>query len=157
MYDFAPLNESSATRPPCFWNCGTAAGLVLNTRQGALPAVMAAAMTSSEVLPAGISWAVTFSFGCAEFHSETIALPQAISSGLFESHTLIGPVADWAPLESDPPPPQAAVTPRARTAAETDRILDLIGCAPFGQGGGRFGSCGGCRPGRRADDESRAR
>src|SRR4051794_41624181 len=92
---------------------------------------MAAPMTSSEVLPAGISWAVTFSFGCAEFHWAPIALPQAISSGLFDSHTLIGPVEDWASLEPPPPPPQAAVTPRASTAAVTGRILDLMGDAPF--------------------------
>src|SRR3954470_4362048 len=136
MYLVAPGKLSSGTRPPCFWNCGTAAGLVLNTRHGALPAVMAAPMTSSEVLPAGISWAVTFSFGCAEFHCPTIALPQAISSGLFESQTLIGPVEDWAWLEPPPPPPQAAVMPRARTAAETGRILDLMGDAPFVRVGG---------------------
>src|SRR3954447_22195541 len=155
MYDFAPLNESSATRPPCFWNCGTAAGLGLNTRHGALPAVMAAPMTSSEVLPAGISWAVTFSFGCAEFHCPTIALPQAISSGLFDSQTLIGPVADWASLEPPPPPPQAAVMPRARTAAVTGRIFDLMGDAPFVRGGwvGLL-SGGGCGAGGTADAEA---
>src|SRR3954451_24019896 len=126
MYDFAPLNESSATRPPCFWNCGTAAGLVLNTRHGALPAVMAAPMTSSEVLPAGISWAVTFSFGCPEFHCLTIALPQAISSGLLDSHTLIGPVEDSAPLEPPLPPQALAVIPSARTAADRVRTFDLM-------------------------------
>ena len=63
-----------------------------------MPAVIAAPMTSSEVLPAGISWAVTFSSGCAAFHSLTIALPQAISSGLLESQTLIGPFAERASL-----------------------------------------------------------
>src|SRR3954470_6116298 len=135
MYLVAPGKLSSGTRPPCFWNCGTAAGLVLNTRHGALPAVMAAPITSSEVLPAGISWAVTFSFGCAEFHWATIALPQAISSGLFDSHTLMGPVEDCASPEPEPPPPQAAVIPRASTAAETDRILDLMGDAPFVRSG----------------------
>ena len=66
--------------------------------------MIAAAMTSSEVLPAGISWAVIFSSECSAFHSFTIFLPQAISSGLFESHTLIGPVEDLASLESEPPP-----------------------------------------------------
>ena len=94
MYSVPFGKSSSGTRPPCFWNCGTAAGLVLNTRHGALPAVIAAPMTSSEVLPAGISWAVTFSSGCAAFHSLTIAFPQAISSGLLESQTLIGPFAE---------------------------------------------------------------
>ena len=44
---------SRATSPPCFWNCGTAAGEVLNTRHGALPAVIAAPMTSSDDLPGG--------------------------------------------------------------------------------------------------------
>jgi hypothetical protein len=124
----APAKPSSATRPPCFWNWGTAAGLVLNTRHGALPAVIAAPMTSSEVLPAGISCAVTFSSGCAEFHSWTIALPQAISSGLFDSHTLIGPAALCASLDPELPP-QAAVIPSASTAADTVRIFDLI-CTP---------------------------
>src|SRR6476619_2162090 len=118
MYSVPFEKSSSGTRPPCFWNCGTAAGLVLNTRHGALPAVIAAPMTSSEVLPAGISCAVTFSDGWAEFHSATIALPQAISSGLFDSHTLMGPDALCASLEPDPPP-QAAVMPSASTAADT--------------------------------------
>ncbi len=86
---------------------------MLNTRQGALPAVIAAPMTSSDVCPAGISWAVTSSSGFSAFHSLTIALPQAISSGLFDSHTLIGPVADVAPSESPLSPPQAAVMPSA--------------------------------------------
>ncbi len=90
---------------------------------------MAAPMTSSEVLPAGISWAVTFSSGWALFQSATIALPQAISSGLLDIHTLIGPEALCASLEPDPPP-HAAVIPRASTAADTVRIFDLID-APF--------------------------
>ena len=122
MYSVPFEKSSSGTRPPCFWNCGTAAGLVLNTRHGALPAVIDAPMTSSEVLPAGISWAVTFSSGFAAFHSLTIAFPQAISSGLLESQTLIGPFAERA-LSASPPPPQAAVRPSARTAAEVVRNL----------------------------------
>src|SRR4051794_30012400 len=116
---------------------------------------MAAPMPSSEVLPAGISCAVTFSCGCAEFHSWTIALPQAISSGLFDSHTLIGPVVLSASLEPDPPP-HAAVIPSARTAADTVRIFDLI-CAPslyvrVGRGGAVRGASarGRSRRGRRA-------
>src|SRR3954470_22563914 len=95
--------SSSATRPPCFWNCGTAAGLVLKTRQGALPAVIAAPMTSSEDLPAGISWAVTFSLGFLAFQSVTIAFPHASSSGLFESQILMGPCLETS-AEADPPP-----------------------------------------------------
>src|SRR5690349_13900548 len=126
MYCAPPGKSSSGTRPPCFWNCGTAAGLVLNTRQGALPAVIAAPMTSSEVLPAGISCAVTFWSGFLAFHSLTIALPQAISSGLFDSQTLIGPVALCAFSASPPPPPQPAVRPRARTAAVAERTLDRV-------------------------------
>src|SRR3954453_63551 len=107
MYFAPPSKSSSATRPPCFWNCGTAAGEVLKTRQGALPAVMAAPMTSSELLPAGISCAVTFSLGFFAFQSATIALPQASSSGLFDSQILIGPFVARS-LDDEPlsPPPQ---------------------------------------------------
>src|ERR1700754_3371736 len=86
---------------------------------------MAAPMTASEVLPAGISCAVTFWSECEEFHSFTIALPQAISSGLFDSHTLMGPVDLCASLEPEPPP-HAAVRPSASTATDADRIFVLI-------------------------------
>ena len=112
MYCLPPGMSSSATRPPCFWKPGTAAGLVLKTRQGALPAVIAAPMTSSELLPVGISWPVTFSFGCAEFHAVTIDLAQATSSWLLEYQTLIGPRACAASLAEPPPPPppQAAAS-----------------------------------------------
>jgi hypothetical protein len=64
-YALPPGMSSSATRPPCFWNCGTAAGDVLKTRHGALPAVMEAPITDSESLPVGISCPVTFSVGWA--------------------------------------------------------------------------------------------
>ena len=70
-------------------------------------------MTSSEVFPAGISWAVTFSSGWSAFHALTICLPQAISSGLFDSQTLIGPVAAAASPEPPESPPQPAVIPSA--------------------------------------------
>ena len=83
-------------------------------------------MTSSEVLPAGISWAVTFSSGCSAFHALTIALPQAISSGLFESQILIGPVAVVAPSESPEPPPHAAVAPSASIVRVAVATFDLI-------------------------------
>src|SRR5690349_4338338 len=106
MYSLAPLKSSSATRPPCFWNWGTAAGLVLKTRHGALPAV--------------IFWSE-----CASFHSFTIALPQAISSGLLESQTLMGPL-ELSALPASPPLPHAAVTPRARTAREVVRRLRFM-------------------------------
>ena len=105
---------------------------MLKTRQGALPAVIAAPMTSSEVLPAGISCAVTFSVGCAAFHSSTIALPQAISSGLFESQTLIGPFALAASLEpAEPPPPHAGVRPSARTPTDHGQESSLSSASPF--------------------------
>src|SRR3954452_22433525 len=109
MYFVAPGKLSSGTRPPCFWNWGTAAGEVLKTRHGALPAVIAAPITSSEVLPAGISWAVTFSLGWSAFQAATICLPQAISSGLFDIQILIAPVEDEASPASPESPPQAAV------------------------------------------------
>src|SRR3954454_17202586 len=120
MYDAPPGKSSRATRPPCFWNCGTAAGEVLKTRHGALPAVMAAPMTSSELLPAGISWAVTFSLGFFAFQSATMALPQASSSGLLDSQILIGPLTARSPDDDEPelPPPQAAApSASAMTAA----------------------------------------
>ena len=107
-------------------------------------------MTSSEVLPAGISCAVTFWSECSAFHSFTMALPQAISSGLLESHTLMGPVEDLASLESEPLP-QAAVSPRARTAAEAVRRLRFI-VAPF-----RGAYWVGCGAGRGAHDEAGVR
>src|SRR3954454_6474790 len=130
MYFVAPGKLSSGTRPPCFWNWGTAAGLVLNTRHGALPAGIAAPITSSEVLPAGISWAVTCSSGWAEFQPLTICFAQAISSGLFDIQILMGPVADAASPEPEPPP-HAAVIPRARTDTVAARIFDLITAAPI--------------------------
>src|SRR4051794_35837456 len=71
---------------------------------------MAAPMTSSDVLPAGISCAVTCWSGVCAFQSLTICLPQAISSGLLDSHTLIGPVDEVEPeLPPELPPPHAAV------------------------------------------------
>src|SRR3954467_12701638 len=114
MYFVALEKLSRGTSPPCFWNCGTAAGEVLKTRHGALPAVMAAPMTSSELLPAGISCAVTFSLGFFAFQSATMALPQASSSGLFGSQILIAPSTARSPDEEDEPPlPPHAVTPSA--------------------------------------------
>src|ERR1700748_2468517 len=115
MYCLPSGKSLSETRPPSFWNCGTAAGEVLNTRHGALPAVMAAPMTSSELLPVGISWPLTCSFGCALFHAATIALPQATSSWLLEYQTLMGPWAALACLAFVPPDPHAAA--RAAAAA----------------------------------------
>src|SRR5680860_100005 len=129
-YSAPPSKVSRATSPPCFSNWGTAAGAVLNTRQGAFPAVMAAPITSSEVFPAGISCAITCSSGLSAFHSSTIASPQAISSGLFESHTLMGPSAVAASSDPPEPPPHAAVTPRASTLIVVAMAFVLI-ASPF--------------------------
>src|SRR3954451_14945302 len=153
MYFVAPEKSSSGTRPPCFWNCGTAAGEVLKTRHGALPAVMAAPMTSSEDLPAGISWAVTFWLGFLAFQSVTIALPQARSSGLFDSQILIGTLTARSPPPPDeeppPLPPPQAVAPRARASKVAAAAVRFIG-APF-RGGPARGVREGVqwRPGRR--------
>src|SRR3954451_4781552 len=135
MYDAPPGKSSRATRPPCFWNCGTAAGEVLKTRHGALPAVMAAPMTSSELLPAGISCAVTFSLGFFAFQSATMALPQASSSVLFESQILSGPFTARSPDEEDEPPlPPHAVTPSASATRAAAVAVRFIRTAPFGGG-----------------------
>ena len=135
MYFLPSGKLSSATSPPCFWNCGTAAGEVLNTRHGALPAVIAAPMTSSEVLPAGISCAVTFSLGFFAFQALTIALPQAISSGLLESQILIGPSVAVAPelppaLSPSSPPQAAALRTRASPSPMVAVVLVFMRC-PF--------------------------
>ena len=90
---------------------------MLKTRHGALPAVIAAPMTSSDDLPAGISWAVTFSSGWSAFQASTIFLPQAISSGLFDSQILMGPLALMA---SEPPPPPSS-PPQAASAQREQR------------------------------------
>src|SRR3954453_4481851 len=104
MY-FAPSGKSSsATSPPCFWNCGTAAGAVLSTRQGAVPAVIEAPIASSAVLPAGISCAVIFSSGCAAFHLRTMSLPHATSSVLLEYQMVIGPCLPADSAASSLPP-----------------------------------------------------
>src|SRR5680860_600802 len=141
MYSAAPGKSSSATRPPCFWNWGTAAGAVLKTRHGAFPAVIAAPMTSSEVLPAGISWAVTSSVGWAVFHASTMALPQATSSGLLDSQTLTGPCAACAPEASEPPEPpelpQAAHGPVARVSTAAAATLLLFIATSFRCGSAR--------------------
>ena len=104
---------------------------MLNTRQGALPAVMAAPMTSSELLPAGISCAVTFSLGFSAFHAVTIALPQASSSGLFDSQILIGPLVARSPeAEDEPLPPPQAVAPSARaTSAAAVAVRFICQCS----------------------------
>src|SRR5450759_4691666 len=109
-------------------------------RHGAFPAVMAAPMTSSDVLPAGISCAVTSSLGWAVFHAFTMALPQVISSGLLDSQTLTGPCAVSAepPVAVVPPePPHAAVVPIAKVMTAAAQTFFFIG-TPFGGGSARI-------------------
>src|SRR4051794_18788432 len=120
--------------PPCLTQPGTAAGEVLNTRHGVLPAVIEAPMTSSEVLPAGISRPVTFWSACAAFQEATTALPHFPSSGLFEYQIWIGPVAASSDAEPPPPPPQPAATAAAATRkTPRTRVGDtFIVCLSFG-------------------------
>src|SRR5215468_2478550 len=110
--------------PPCLTQPGTAAGEVLRTRHGVLPAVIEAPMTSSEVLPAGISCPVTFWSACCWFHAATTPLPHFTSSGLLEYQTLIGPVA-WA-ASLDPPPPPPPPQPAAATTPSTPRARPKV-------------------------------
>jgi len=97
-----------------------------------LPAVIAAPMTSSELLPAGISSDVTCSVGCAAFQASTMPLPQASSSLLLLSQILIAPRAADAEEASAPlvpaPSVQAAVPPRASTVNALNTTL----CRIFG-------------------------
>src|SRR5665647_1656123 len=108
-------------------------------RHGAFPAVMAAPMTSSDVLPAGISCAVTTSLGWAAFHAFTMAWPQVISSGLLDSQTLTGPCAvSAAPEAVEPPePPHAAVVPNAKVMTAAAQTCFFI-MTPFGGGSARI-------------------
>src|SRR5450756_396718 len=72
---------------------------------------MAAPMTSSEDLPAGICSAVTFWSGFAVFQAATTCSPQATSCSLLEYQILIGPTAVSAsppPVSPPLPPPHAA-------------------------------------------------
>src|SRR5674476_1154263 len=90
-------------------------------RHGALPATMAAPMTSSEDLPAGICSAVTFWSGFAVFQAATACSPQATSCSLLEYQILIGPTAVSASpppvLPPLPPPHAASVKVMARPTA----------------------------------------
>ena len=100
---------------------------MLKIRQGVFPAVIEAPMTSSELLPAGISSAVTCSSAWAWFQAATTALPHFTSSALLEYQILIGPLA-WAALSADwpPPPLQAArARPRVATIAIQSRMRGL--------------------------------
>src|SRR5450759_3453649 len=97
-------------------------------------------MTSSDVLPAGISCAVTISLGCAAFQAFTMSLPQATSSVLLDSQTLIGPwavSAEEPPEEVEPPPPQAAVVPIARVSTAAAATALFFIRTSFGRGSAR--------------------
>src|SRR5450830_625451 len=61
---------------------------------------MAAPMTSSEDLPAGISSALTFWSAFAVFQAATTCSPQATSCSLLEYQFVIGPTA----VSASPPP-----------------------------------------------------
>src|SRR5699024_9700936 len=96
---------------------------MLYTRHGAVPAVMAAVIASSEEEPAGISWAVTCASGWSPFQASTTACPQSSSCSLLDSQTVIGPVpVGSAPSPSPPPPdPPPPAQPAATRATPTSR------------------------------------
>ena len=104
---------------------------------------MAAPITSSELLPVGISCAVIFSVGCAAFHAVTICLPQATSCSLFEYQMLIGPCAASAFAADVPPLLLQAVTVVIRTAANATasgvRFMALSILRTVGLEDGRLG------------------
>src|ERR1035437_5361722 len=108
-------------------------------RHGAFPAVMAAPMTSSDVLPAGISCAVTRSLGWGVFHAFTRACLEVGSSGLLDGQTLPGPCAvSAAPEAVEPPePPHAAVVPNAKVMMAAAQTCFFI-MTPFGGGSARI-------------------
>src|SRR3984893_9608135 len=130
MYEVPSEKSFRATRSPCFWKPGTAAGAVLKMRQGVVPAVMAAPITSSELLPAGICSPVTCSLGWVWFQAATTASPHFTSSALLEYKILTPPLE--LPVAARLLPPHAAMPRlRATTAArKTWRELD-IGTLPL--------------------------
>src|SRR4051794_14315500 len=84
-------------------------------------------MTSSDVFPAGICWAVTFSSGCWLFHAATTSSPHATSSGLVESQISIGPREVFADSGGPPPSDRQAVSKTdPTTAARTETGTRLI-------------------------------
>lgn len=132
MYCSPSANVFRSTSPPCFWKAGTAAGAVLKTRHGALPAVIAAPITSSDDLPAGMACAVTCWSACWAFQAWTTFWAQAISCWLVEVQTVIGPVFSSAVVPPDPPDPHAAsgsITAEAAATA-TARVRRLIALSP---------------------------
>src|SRR3954449_7376967 len=84
-------------------------------------------MTSSDVFPAGICWAVTFSSGCWLFQAATTSSPQATSSGLVESQISMGPREVFADSGGPPPSDRQAVSRTdPTTAARTETGTRLI-------------------------------
>jgi hypothetical protein len=75
---------------------------------------MAAPMTSSLLLPAGISCPLICSSGFSAFHASTICLPQATSNSLFEYQMVMSPRPS-----ADPPPPPPPQAVRANDATST--------------------------------------
>src|SRR5690606_35582408 len=101
---------------------------MLNTRQGAVPAVKAAVIASSEDEAAGSTCELTCSSGCSSFQESTTAFPQASSCSLFESQTLISPVPAPASWPSPPPPPAEQPVTRSTAAPmnAAERILLMV-------------------------------
>ena len=90
--------------------------------------MIAAPMTSSEVLPAGISCAVTFWSGCACSRRPPSSCPRPLPAGLLENQMVMGPCA----CSADPPPefepPHAARgTERATTERTATTALFIEG------------------------------
>src|ERR1700730_16986787 len=131
MYEVPSEKSFRATRRPCFWKPGTAAGAVLKMRQGVVPAVMAAPITSSELLPAGICSPVTCSLGWLWFHPVTTAWPQLTSWALFEYQIVIAPLAPAAEEADWLVPPQAISATSAAIAPQADRQLLPFIVIPF--------------------------
>ena len=102
-----------------------------------MPAVIAAPMTSSWCVPAGISWAVTCSSGWSAFHASTMALPQATSAVLFDSQISIGPRDSSGPLAAAlparPTPVAVRLMPTTATAAFVERFMVSSWLIPTGR------------------------
>ena len=94
-------------------------------RHGALPAAIAATMTSSEVAPAGISCGEICSSGFSSFHLSTCACAHSISNGLFEYQMSNGPRSSSTAIGSTSSALQAAA-PNATTAASTATRQPLL-------------------------------
>ena len=116
---------------------------MLKTRQGAVPAVIAAPITSSLLLPAGISWPSTCWSALAAFQLATMALPQATSCSLLEYQMVIGPLAAVASVpEAASSPPQAASDRLTVRVAVSARAFSVRRCTVFSSCDSGGGDCG---------------